>query len=96
MKDWSEMPESSGPSSEGTLFGQTYGSPGMPTIGRIEPPISPEMRDREREQAARAYEVRLAAERAALQAGMTAMEAAAAADRLLREADSAAAKAVRS
>ena len=57
MKDWSDaqaFPESMGPQVEGTLFGADYGSPGMPTIGRIEPPISPEMRDREREQAARA------------------------------------------
>jgi len=92
MRDWWEQPEASGPSSESDMNSAQYGQPGFPSIGAIPPIMSPEQRDKERDADSRRYEVRLAAERAALQAGQSALEAAATADRLIREAQETARK----
>ena len=86
MQDWMDCPEAAGPQSEGTLFNAKYGDPGMPRIGAIPRIMSIEQMERERDADARRYEVRLAAERAALAAGQSALEAASTADRLIREA----------
>ena len=51
------------------------------------------MMNKERDEAARRYEARVRVERAALAAGASALEAAGAADRVLREAAEVAAKA---
>jgi hypothetical protein len=96
MKDWNEVPEAVGPQSEGVLNNVQYGDPGYPSIGTIPPLMSPGMRDRERALAAEQYERRLVVERAALAAGVTALEAAATADRILREARETADKAASS
>ncbi len=96
MKDWTEMPEASGPSSEGELFGQTYGSPGMPRIGAIPRLLSIEMMERERDLAERKYETRLRIERAAATIAISALEGGQIADELLREISKAADKAVMS
>jgi hypothetical protein len=74
--------------------GVDYGSPGYARIGRIDPPLSPEVRDRERAEADRRWQVRLAAERAALAAGMSALQAAEAADKLIAQARETADRAV--
>ncbi len=93
MMSYEQCPEFAGPQSEGELFGQTYGSPGMPTIGQAPRIMSVEQRDKERDEASRRYEARLRVERAALAAGASALEAASASDRVLREAAEVAAKA---
>jgi hypothetical protein len=92
MKDWHEMPEAMGPQSEGAINNVAYGDPGYPSIGQAPRIMSVEQMNRERDDASRRYEVRLAAERAALQAGQSALEAAATADRLIREAQETARK----
>jgi len=92
MRDWWEQPEASGPMSESDMNQAQYGQPGFPTIGAIPPIMSPAQRDKERDADYRRYEVRLAAERAALQAGQSALEAAATADKLIREAQETARK----
>jgi hypothetical protein len=92
MMDIDDCPEASGPSSEGTLFNAKYGDPGYPSIGAPPRIMSAEQRDRERDADARRYEVRVAAERAAIAAGQSALEAASTADRLIREAGEIAAK----
>ena len=56
--------------------------------------MSPEMRDRERAEADRRWEIRTRIERAALQAGASSLEAAATYDRIAREAGEIADKAV--
>jgi hypothetical protein len=86
MMDWMDQPEASGPQTEGELFGATYGSPGMPSIGAPPLQLTPEQRDRERNAAAAAFERRMRVERAAMAAGLSALESAAAADRLQAEA----------
>jgi len=92
MRDWTEQPEAMGPQSEGAINNVKYGDPGYPTIGQPPRQMSVEQRDKERDADYRRYEVRLAAERAALQAGQSALEAAATADRLIREAQETARK----
>jgi hypothetical protein len=93
MRDGLERwPEAAGPVSE--TPGQDYGSPGMIRIGRIDPPLDPAVRDRERAEAARRHELHEQVERAALQAGMNALAAAEAAGKLATEAAAAADKAV--
>jgi hypothetical protein len=75
--------------------GIDYGAPGQIRIGRIEPQLDPAVRDRERAEAARRWELRQQVERAALAAGLTALEAGEAATRLQKEAAEAADKAVK-
>ena len=93
MKDWSEMPEAAGAQSEGELYGLTYGSPGMPTIGAIPPRQPPEMRDRERAEADRRWQIRQRVEAAATAISISAMEGRTLADQVLAEAAAAAEKA---
>ena len=93
MLSWEDCPEAAGPQSEGVLYGKQYGDPGMPTIGRPPKIMSDEMRDRERAEADRRYEMHQAVERAAISAGQAALEAAATADRILSEARTAGSKA---
>ncbi len=90
MRDWDEQPEAMGPQSEGTLFGAKYGDPGYPTIGRPPRQMSIEQMEKERDAAARAWERRQQIERAAIAAGVDALQAA---DRIEREAAEIAAKA---
>jgi hypothetical protein len=90
---WERFPEAAGPMCE--VRGQDYGTPGMPTIGAIPHLLSPEQRDRERAHAERQYAIREAAERAALAAGLSALEAADAAAKMMDEAREAADKAAR-
>jgi hypothetical protein len=94
MMDIDDCPEASGPSSEGELFGLTYGSPGMPTIGRPPRQMSAEQRDKERAQAAEQFERRQRIEAAAISISVSATEGKALADDVLKEAALAAAKAV--
>jgi hypothetical protein len=96
MQDWYECPEASGPQTEGAINNISYGDPGYPSIGRPPLQLTPEQRDRERNAAAVLYERRQRVERAALAAGLSALESAAAADRLQAEAASIADKAARS
>jgi hypothetical protein len=86
MMDWMDQPEASGPQTEGAVNGVKYGDPGYPSIGRPPLQLTPEQRDRERNADARRHEARLRVERAALAAGLSALESAAAADRIIREA----------
>jgi hypothetical protein len=86
------FPEAAGPMSE--LPGIDYGSPGFARIGRIDPPLSPEVRDRERAQAERQWAIRQAAERAAMAAGMNALQAGQAAGEMIDRAREAADRAV--
>lgn len=92
MKEYWEVPEAAGPQSEGTLNNVQYGDPGYPSIGAIPPVMSAEQRDRERAEDERRWQVRQAAERAAIAAGQSALEAASTADRLIREAQETARK----
>ena len=94
MKDWTEMPEASGPSSEGELYGLTYGSPGMPTIGRAPRRQSLEAMECERAQAAAAYERRQRVEAAALSISVSVMEGKTLTEKILQEAAAAADRAV--
>ena len=93
MMTFEQAPEFAGPQSEGVLFGADYGQPGYPSIGQPPRIMSVEAMEKERDQAARAYEMRTRIEQAALQAGASALEASAAYDRLVREAAEIAAKA---
>jgi hypothetical protein len=93
VKDWDEQPEASGPSSEGELFGATYGSPGMPRIGQPPRQMSIEQRDRERAESERKFEVRQRVERAAMLISVSALEGGKVADELLQDAAEAARKA---
>jgi hypothetical protein len=92
MLSWEECPEASGPSTEGAINGIQYGDHGYPSIGQAPRIMSIEQRDREWAEDERKYQVRLAAERAALAAGQSALEAAATASKMLREAGEIAAK----
>ena len=85
------FPEASGPMTDVQATGTR-----LPVIGPVPRQLPWEMVLKERDQAARRYELRQQVERAALQAGLTALQAAEAADRLQREAASAADKAVKS
>jgi hypothetical protein len=86
------FPEAAGPQSE--TPGVDYGSPGQIRIGRIEPQLDRATVDRERAEADRRYYLREQVERAALQAGLTALQAAEAAQRITTEAREAADRAV--
>jgi hypothetical protein len=88
MMSWEDCPEASGPQTEGAVNGVQYGDPGQISIGRPPLQLTPEQRDRERAAAAVLYERRQRVERAAMAAGMSALESAAAADRLQAEAAS--------
>ena len=74
MKDWTEMPEAAGVQSEGELYGLTYGSPGMPTIGAIPPRQPREQMERERAEADRRWQTRQRVEAAATAISISAME----------------------
>jgi hypothetical protein len=92
MQDWWEVPEAMGPQSEGAVNNVQYGDPGYPTIGQPPRIMSVEQRDREWAEDERRYQVRVAAERAAIAAGQSALEAAATASKLIREASDVAEK----
>lgn len=96
MKSWEEMPEASGPSSEGELYGLTYGSPGMPTIGRPPRQLSVQMMERERDLAERKWLTRLRIERAVSAIAISSLEVGATTDEILREITEAADRAVKS
>jgi hypothetical protein len=88
----SHFPEAAGPSDDlqdTTARTVTY------TSGRTVYDRSWAEIEKEREADARRYELRLAVERAAIQAGLTAIQAAEAADKLQREAREAADRAVK-
>jgi hypothetical protein len=91
---WDAWPEAAGPMSE--VPGQDYGSPGQIRIGPIPALMSPEQTARERAMAERQAIIREAAERAAIQAGMSALQAGQAAGELIDRAKAAADKAVKS
>jgi hypothetical protein len=88
------FPEAGGPMPE--IPGIDYGSPGYARIGQVPPLMDPEMRDRERALAERQYLIREAAERAAMAAGMSALQAGQAAGEMIDRARAAADKAVKS
>jgi hypothetical protein len=96
MQDWYECPEASGPQTEGAINNVQYGDPGYPSIGRPPLQLTPEQMEKERAADARRHEARCRVERAALAAGLSALESAAAADRLQAEAGEIADKAARS
>jgi hypothetical protein len=87
------FPEAGGPMSE--IPGVDYGSPGYARIGQVPALMDPEMRDRERAFAERQAIIRERAEAAALQAGLSALNAAAAASKVVTEARAAADRAVK-
>jgi hypothetical protein len=82
------FPESAGPVSE--LPGVDYGSPGYARIGQAPALLDPATRDRERAAAERQHAIRQAAERAALAAGMSALQAGQAAGEMIDRAREAA------
>ena len=88
------MPEAAGPQSEGELFGATYGSPGMPTIGRPPRQMPIEQMEKERAAAAEAFERRQRVEHAAIAISASVMEGKTLTDQILQEAAAAASRAV--
>jgi hypothetical protein len=93
MKDWDEMPEAMGPQSEGVINNVQYGDPGYPSIGQAPRQLDWETVLKERDQAARAYELRQRVERAALAVSVSALEAAVLADKVMADAAGAGKKA---
>lgn len=96
MMSYEECPEFQGPQSEGNLFGADYGQPGYPSIGRAPRQMPIEMMERERAQAAEAYERRLRVERAAFAISLSTLEGGKLADQIMEQIASAGEKAVKS
>jgi hypothetical protein len=94
MLDHTQVPEAAGPQREGVLFGQDYGSPGMPRIGKIPSLMSPEQLQKERAEAERRGALRRAVYDAALAASASALTARSVTDQVIKDAAEAARKAV--
>jgi hypothetical protein len=86
------FPEELGPASE--VPGDDYGQPGMPSIGRIEPLLPPEVRDAERAETERRGILREQIQAAALSAAKNAMTAQTLSAQLFQDVDAAVSKAV--
>jgi hypothetical protein len=95
MMSWEDCPEAAGPQTEGVLYGATYGSPGMPTIGAPPRQLSPEMMQRERDLAERQWLVRQRIQAAASAIAIGALEAGKMTDEIIAEINEAADRAVR-